>query len=148
MPLLPPGSRCTGWLPIGTAKRRLPADSLVAVSQPPPPPAYGYPQQPQPQPQTSSDAIVALVLAILSWAVCPFVLAIVALIFASKASKAIVASNGWVNGSGMVTAAKIIAWINIAVGILVAGFLVVALIAGLASTSVDTNNVNALIGWW
>lgn len=118
----------------------------MAVSQPPPPPAYGYPQQPQPQPQTSSDAIVALVLAILSWAVCPFVLAIVALIFASKASKAIVASNGWVNGSGMVTAAKIIAWINIAVGILVAGFLVVALIAGLASSSVDTNNVNALLG--
>ena len=32
------------------------------------------------------------------------------------------ASNGWVNGSGMVTAAKIIAWINIAVGILVTGF--------------------------
>ena len=86
MPLLPPGSRCTGWLPIGTAKRRLPADSLVAVSQPPPPPAYGYPQQPQPQPQTSSDAIVALVLAILRGP-CPFVLAIVALIFASKASK-------------------------------------------------------------
>ncbi|HNL52322.1 MAG TPA: hypothetical protein PKL68_10240, partial [Actinomycetota bacterium] len=87
------------------------------MSQQPPPPAYGY-GQPQPQPQTSSDAIVALVLAILSWAVCPFVLAIVALIFASKASKAIAASNGWLDGAGMVTAARVIAWINIAIGIL------------------------------
>ena len=116
------------------------------MSQPPPPPNYGYPQQPQQQPQTSSDAIVALVLAILSWAVCPFVLAIVALVFASKASKAIAASNGWINGSGMVTAAKIIAWINIAVGILFFGFLVVALIAGLFSSStVDSTNVDALL---
>jgi hypothetical protein len=45
-----------------------------------------------------------------------------------------------------VTAAKIIAWINIAVGILFFGFLVVALIAGLFSSStVDSTNVDALL---
>ncbi|TXH31819.1 MAG: hypothetical protein E6Q91_02420 [Actinobacteria bacterium] len=108
------------------------------MSQQPPPPAYGY-GQPQPQPQTSSDAIVALVLAILSWAVCPFVLAIVALIFASKASKAIAASNGWLDGAGMVTAARVIAWINIAIGILFVGFLIVAVIIGAFSTELPTD---------
>ena len=89
----------------------------------PPPPGYGY-GQPQ-QPQTSSDAIVALVLAILSWAVCPLLMAIVALVFAGKASKAIAASNGSLAGAGMVTASKIIAWINIVIVILT----VVAVIA-------------------
>ncbi len=104
----------------------------------PPPPGYGYGYG-QPQRQTSSDAIVALVLAILSWAVCPFVLAIVALIFASKASKAIAASNGWVEGSGMVTAARIIAWINIAFGILFIGFFIVAVIIGAFTTELPTD---------
>lgn len=115
--------------------------------QPPPPPnyGYGYPQQPPAQPQTSSDAIVALVLAILSWAVCPLVLSIMALVFASKASKSIAASNGWVDGSGMVTWSKIIAWVNIAVSILVFVFLIVALIAGFAFTSVDSNSVDAVL---
>ena len=108
------------------------------MSQQPPPPAYGY-GQPQPQPQTSSDAIVALVLAILSWAVCPFVLAIVALVLASKASKEIAASNGWLDGAGMVTAAKVIAWINIAIGILFIGFLIVAVIVGAFSTELPTD---------
>jgi hypothetical protein len=113
--------------------------------QPPPPPDYGY-SQPQPQPQTSSDAILALILAILSWAVCPLVLAIVALVFANKASKVIAASNGWVNGSGMVTWAKIIAWVNIAVGILVFGLLIVALLAGFFTTaSVDTSTLDAMV---
>ncbi len=104
----------------------------------PPPPGYGYGYG-QPQRQTSSDPIVALVLANISWAVCPFVLAIVALIFASKASKAIAASNGWVEGSGMVTAARIIAWINIAFGILFIGFFIVAVIIGAFTTELPTD---------
>jgi len=118
------------------------------VSQPPPPPpppGYGYGVS-QPR-QTSSDAIAALVLAILSWAVCPLVLAVVALIFASKASKSIAASQGMLEGSGMVTAAKIIAWINIALSILFFGFFIVALIVGAFSTSVptDTSDFGALM---
>jgi len=109
------------------------------VSQPPPPPpppGYGY-GVPQPR-QTSSDAIVALVLAILSWAVCPLVLAVVALIFAGKASRSIAASQGMLDGSGMVTAARIIAWINIALSILFFGFFIVALIVGAFSTTVPS----------
>ena len=100
---------------------------------PPPPPGYSSYGQ-QPVPQTSSDAIAALVLSILSWAVCPFVLAVVALVFAGKASRAIDASGGWLEGSGMVTAARIISWINIVIGGLALVFLVVVMIVGAASS--------------
>jgi len=74
---------------------------------PPPPPAYG------PMPQTSNSAIVALVLSIVSWVICPVIPAIIALVFANKADREVAASNGWVTGGGLITAAKIVSWINI-----------------------------------
>ena len=83
------------------------------------PGAYsGYPQAPvayppRPMPTTSGNAVTALILAIVSWAICPVAAAIVALVFAAKAGKEITNSNGWVTGGGMVLAAKIISWINI-----------------------------------
>jgi hypothetical protein len=64
-------------------------------------------------PQTSSNAIVALVLSITSWVVCPIIFAIVALVFANMGSKEIKASGGRVTGEGLVTGAKVVAWINI-----------------------------------
>lgn len=120
---------------------------LADMSQPPPPAGYGYGGYPQPQPQTSSDALVALVLAIVSWAVCPFVLAIVALVFANKASRAIAASNGWLTGSGMVTAARIIAWINIGFGVLMIGLIIIAIIIGAFSAPLEpySTGVDALL---
>ena len=80
---------------------------------------------------TSSNAIVALILAIISWAVCPVIAAIVALVFASMAGKEIQASEGRIAGRGLVTAARIVAWINIGVtaATLVIGLLVVVIIA-------------------
>ena len=80
---------------------------------------------------TSSNAIVALILAIISWAVCPVVAAIVALVFASMAGKEIQASEGRIAGRGLVTAARIVAWINIGVtaATLQIGLLVVVIIA-------------------
>lgn len=66
-------------------------------------------------PSASGNSIVALVLSITSWVVCPIVFAIVALVFANKAEKEITASNGSVGGGAFVTASKIVAWINIGV---------------------------------
>ncbi len=66
-------------------------------------------------PSPSGNSIVALVLSITSWVVCPIVFAIVALVFANKAEKEIAASNGSVGGGAFVTASKIVAWINIGV---------------------------------
>ena len=102
------------------------------------PAAYPPPAYPQPgyaaAPQTSSNAIVALVLAITSWVICPIVTAVVALVLASSAAKEIEASGGRVQGAGLVTAARIVSWVNIGLwaALLVVGafFLVLAIVAG------------------
>jgi len=77
-------------------------------------------------PVTSSSAIVALVLSILAWPVCPVIFAIIALVFASKADKEIVASQGQIGGSAFVLAARILSWINIG---LFAALMVLGLLA-------------------
>lgn len=116
-----------------------------------PPPAYppaGYPAAPAGYPPavpvyqapapTSTNAVVALVLAVASWVVCPIVAAVVALIFAHQGDKEIAASGGRVQGQGLITAAKWVAWINI--GLMVAGivamgfvFLMIAVAGGLSA---------------
>ena len=83
--------------------------------QSPPPgygqaPPYGYPY---PQ-QNSQDAVIALVASLLSFVICPIIPAIVALVFANRATKAIAASGGALGGQSMVTAAKIISWLHLA----------------------------------
>lgn len=99
-----------------------------------------YPATPPPPvPATNQNAIIALVSAILSWFVCPIIAAIVALVLASKAKKEIAASNGWSTGSGYVTAAKILAWINIVFVILFGIFYVVVILIILANP--DLQNV-------
>ena len=56
-----------------------------------------------------------------SWFVCPIVLAIVALVLAKSADDTIAASGGALGGGGLVTAARVIAWIHLAlVGLAVA----------------------------
>ena len=99
-----------------------------ASAPPPPPPVYG------PTPQTSNNAVAALVLSIVSWVFCPVIPAIITLVFAAKADKEIAASNGWITGAGMVTASKIVAWINIGLyaALTAIGFLVflIAVISG------------------
>jgi hypothetical protein len=89
-------------------------------------------------PQTSSNAIVALVLAITSWVVCPIIFAIVALVFANMGSKEIKASGGRVTGEGLVTGAKVVAWINIGLwaALILVGifaFAIIAIAGGMSS---------------
>lgn len=88
--------------------------------------------------RTSSDAVVAFVLSVVSWAVCPVIFAVVALIFAAKATKSIEASGGQVTGGGLNLAATIISWVNIGfwVAILVVGAFIglVLVLAGAGSS--------------
>jgi hypothetical protein len=100
-------------------------------------PAAGWTGGP-PAPRESTNAIVALVLAIGSFVVCPVVFAVVALVMCSSASREIEESRGWVTGSGLVTAARILAWINIALAVaaVVVGLLVV-LVVGVSTTQVS-----------
>ena len=96
------------------------------------------PASPQiPTTRTSSDAIVAFVLSLVSWVACPIVFAIVALIFATRAEKAMSESESNLTGSGLNLAAKLIAWINIGFWIavlVIGGFIgIVLLLAGAGS---------------
>ncbi|MSO26530.1 MAG: DUF4190 domain-containing protein [Candidatus Nanopelagicales bacterium] len=76
---------------------------------------------------TSGNAVAALVLSIASWVFCPVVFAIIALVFAHLGKKEIEASGGYRHGMELVTAARIVAWINIG---LWAALLVIGLIIG------------------
>ena len=62
---------------------------------------------------TSGNAVAALILAIAAWVVCPVILAIVALVFASMARKEIDAAGGAKQGYGLATTARVLSWINI-----------------------------------
>lgn len=81
--------------------------------------------EPPPHAETDRGAIWALVLAILSYFFLPLVGAVVALFLAAGAQHRIEASGGTLGGTGMVTAAKILAWVNLgllaigAVGVIV-----------------------------
>ena len=102
----------------------------------PPAPAYApvpvpVPVPPPVRPSTSSDAIIALILSLVSWAFCPIILAVVSLVFAAKADRAIAAAPGSVGGSGLTLAAKLVSWINIGFWvalILIGGFIALVLI--------------------
>lgn len=105
---------------------------------PPTPPAVGYAQPGQASypaaPRTSTSAIVALVLAIGSWVVCPILPAIAGVILGYSARREIRRSAGWVTGDGLAQAAVIVSWINIglyAVVLVVLGAIVaLGLLAG------------------
>ena len=100
-----------------------------------PPPGWGSPQPYGPQ-ETSSKAVVALVCAIASFVVLPLLPAIAALIVASSASREIDAAGGRLTGRGLVTGARITAWVNIALcalGVL----LLVGLVALAAGSTVS-----------
>ena len=100
-----------------------------------PPQGYGYP----PAQTTSTTAIVGLVLAIVSWVLCPIVPAIIALVLAKKSNDEIAASQGRVGGEGLNTATKIVSWINIglyaAIIVILGAFFLITLVLAAASGS-------------
>ncbi len=108
------------------------------ANAPEPVPAVAVPAVAPPAPvlvpQTSSNAVIALVLAISSWLVCPLALAIVSLVFAHKADQEVAASGGRITGGGLITAAKIVSWVNIgvtaAVVVILAVVAMIAVVAG------------------
>ncbi len=113
-PVEPPAAN---YPPPTTPPAAYPPDAYPGATYPAP--GYGAVPAAPPAPRTSNNAMVALVLAILSYLLCPVVLSIGALIIANSAKREIDGSNGWITGSGMVTASKVLAWINIALVILV-----------------------------
>jgi hypothetical protein len=103
-----------------------------------PPVNYGYAPAPRP---TEGHAVVALVLAIASFVVCPLVAAAVALVFAGIAKRNIVASGHAKDGLGMVTAARVISWINIALSLIFLALIVVVVAVGRHVSHSDPSGV-------
>lgn len=141
----PPGAPAPQAAPSVVPAPGLPPASSPAGYPAAPPPSYpgAYPPAAYPPayPQgakTSTNAIVGLVLAILSWAICPVVPAIVALFLAHASTREIEESGGMVGGSGINTATRIISWINIGVWgsvlLIFAAFTLVFIVIGLATS--------------
>lgn len=121
--------------PWGQPPPRQPSWGQPAPGQPPqgqPPqsqpswgqPSYGQPSYGQPgyagsggshEAQTETNAVIALVCAVLAWTFCPVILAIVALVLASNAERNIAESGGTKTGESLVKASRIVSWINIGV---------------------------------
>lgn len=101
------------------------------------PPGYGgygnYPHYPV-VPSTDGNAIAALVLSIASFVICPVITAVLALVFANTAERTIQESGGWKGGQGLVTTARIVAWINIGLAVLAVIGIMIALV-GVRSSS-------------
>jgi hypothetical protein len=103
----------------------------------PPPAGYGsypgpYPYGGGPPVRNDGTAVAALVLAIAGFVICPLIPAIVALALIPSSRRTIMSSGGTIGGLGLLTAAKIIAWINI---VLFAFFFVVGFIVAVNSSS-------------
>jgi hypothetical protein len=100
-----------------------------------PPPAHGAPTGAPPwqaPAQTEPKAVVALVLAGASYVVIPLLGAVAALVLARMSKRDIEASGGRLTGAGLLTAARVLAWVNLALCLL-AVVLVVAAVILLAS---------------
>lgn len=126
-----PSAAPAGWYPDpqNPGQQRYWDGSAWAATAPAAPPAPSAPIAPAVAgPTTSTNAVIGLVLAIVSWVVCPIIAAIVALVLAHSSDKEIRASDGRVEGAGLNTATRIIAWLNIGVSI-VAGIVVAILVA-------------------
>jgi hypothetical protein len=71
--------------------------------------------------------------------ICPFITAVIALILAGQSNTAIDASGGRLEGRSLNTATKVIAWLNIALGIIAIGALIALLALG---WSIDTSGID------
>ena len=119
--------------------------SSVGYGQPPPgyPPYQPYPHYGPPR-QTEGLAIAALILAIASFVACPVIPAVVALILAAGAKRNIELSGGAKEGLGMVTAARVIAWINVGLAVVAIAVIVIVAIANSGSSSTTSAVLGAL----
>jgi hypothetical protein len=105
------------------------------------PNGYGYPGGVAPR--TDGTAIAALVLAIVSFVLCPLIPAVVALALIPGSRRTIKASGGTLSGDSILTAAKWIAWINV----VLAGLFVILIFIGVIAdlTSPSTNSLGRLV---
>lgn len=86
--------------------------------------------QPPPRSSTSSLAVVSMVFGILAWAMLPFVGALVAVICGHLARSEIRHSppDNRLEGDGMAIAGLVLGYVQLAVGLLVMSFIIIAVL--------------------
>ncbi len=88
--------------------------------------------------RTDGGAIAALVLAIASFLLLPLIGSVVALFLAAGAEQRIATSGGTLGGAGMVKAAKIVAWVHLALlAVAAVSLLLILLIANAGDETLD-----------
>jgi len=121
----------------GVGPQAFPTSPGYGVPPGPPPPGYGPPAEPGMPPaygswtgpsRVSTQAVVALVLALASYAVLPLIASVAALYVAASARREIAASGGQVGGAGLARVARVLAIINVVLCLLV----LVLVISGIA----------------
>jgi hypothetical protein len=98
-----------------------------SAATPEPAPIEGAPQgrppmTPDATPRTDGSAVAALLCAIGSWFLVPVALAVVALVLARKAERAIDACPAELTGRGLLTGARWIAWTHLVLVAMVVAF--------------------------
>lgn len=111
---LPPPSGPASPLPPGGPGPYPPAGSYPTAYPPAGYGGYGYPAAKA----TDSKAIVAIIMALGSFVICPGIMAVIAIVLAVQSDRAIAASNGQLEGHGMNVASKWIAGINLVLTVL------------------------------
>jgi hypothetical protein len=127
--------RSQGWWQASDGKWYAPPSSSGGWQQTAAPPSP-YPPFPGPplQPRTEGTATAALVTAIVALPLCAPLGGIIALILASTASKKIAASGGALEGKGLVTAARVIGWIEVSLLAVILCIAAITLLGNNAST--------------
>ena len=104
----------------------------------PPPPGYPYPGYGYaPTPPSDGKPLGALICAIASFVACPVVPAIIALVLANQAEQEIRAAGRPRGDNGLITAARWIAWIHLALAAAAILFFLVALVVAAGSGGVE-----------
>lgn len=94
---------------------------------------------------TSTKAIIGFVLSLASWAVCPVIAAIPALIMARLSAREIAAAQGRLTGDGFNLATRIIAWVNIGFTLLAAIVIAILIAFGAIFTASVVSDLDPTI---
>ncbi|HEX9056253.1 MAG TPA: DUF4190 domain-containing protein [Ktedonobacterales bacterium] len=129
----PEGTNPGGYMPPpGAYPGGYPPPGAPPMGQPP---YYGYGVYPGPMAaSTSGWAIASLACSIASWVIVPILGAIAGVIFGHIALNEIKNAQGRVEGRGMAIAGLVIGYAHIAVGLCVAAFIIIAILASGAPT--------------
>jgi hypothetical protein len=119
------------------------------AAAPPPPPSYPPPGAYMPSQQQEGSAVTAMVLGILSFVICPIVLAIPAIVLGTRSRRLIDASGGALGGRGMATAGFTLGIVNLCLLVPLIGIAALSFVGTSTSTKFSNvgSNLSVVLPW-